>query len=835
MKSYRSLAYRELWAQKVTSILILIAVILSTTMTTAIGKSVGILAAMREQQAIAIGGNRYATIVQMNEEQVRTLRNDPRLSYTGVFATIGTVELNSIMTLGLNEYQGNSISAYPTINRIKEGRMPEKAMEIALPEDVLQFLGFEGDVGDTITISASKALRHGIINEAYDFTAEFMLTGIIENNYLGYANGMVQGVVGEGSAAEILPEDYLYYNVDIRTADRAGFQNVMDDLGKLLNIHELDIMYNGVYLNALGIRTGAEEDTEVSDGGFSLMAAAGILVGTLILLAAGLVIYNILKIAVSRRTRQYGALRAIGGERRQLYSIVASEVFLLCLLGIPAGLLLGSLSASGILTAATGLLSPETFMVQDNAELNRLIAENSSQKGAFLVLSAIVTLAFAFAAAFPAARAAAGVSPVVAMSGSAGKIKRRNRRTKKIRSFEAYYARLNLRRSPARTGITILSLVMSITVFITLQGFVALLNAAGTESGHMGDYSVVNEVIGFSPDELESLAENEDIEAVPAMQFSLYELNEQFYPEGISFDMKLKPGETFQIVGLNEAYFDGFFGDWLPEEQLSEIQEGTACVIRNPIPVSFGGEEMVWSEIEKGSVITVEGKELTVAETMDGYEGYLAVGNNGFTNGVQVIVSDCVYQELSGRSNYAELLPALKKGADREQADRLLESLCRKVPGSVCISYEDTDRQIEESFARIHLLAWGLILFVGLIGVLNIINTVYTNIHTRVKEIGIQRAIGMSVESLYKTFLWESFYYGLIASAIGAAAGYVCTIFVQGAKSGAVGLVAVPVVPMLEAAAVSVLACFIATCVPLRQISKMAETHIVSMSQAGFY
>ena len=49
----------------------------------------------------------------------------------------------------------------------------------------------------------------------------------------------------------------------------------------------------------------------------------------------------------------------------------------------------------------------------------------------------------------------------------------------------------------------------------------------------------------------------------------------------------------------------------------------------------------------------------------------------------------------------------------------------------------------------------GLILFVGLIGVLNIINTVYTNIHTRKKEIGTQRAIGMSLKSLYKTFLWE--------------------------------------------------------------------------------
>ena len=56
MKSYRTLALKELLSQKVTSILILIAVVLSTMMTTIVGQSIGVLSAMREQQAIAIGG-----------------------------------------------------------------------------------------------------------------------------------------------------------------------------------------------------------------------------------------------------------------------------------------------------------------------------------------------------------------------------------------------------------------------------------------------------------------------------------------------------------------------------------------------------------------------------------------------------------------------------------------------------------------------------------------------------------------------------------------------------------------------------------------------------------
>ena len=109
-------------------------------------------------------------------------------------------------------------------------------------------------------------------------------------------------------------------------------------------------------------------------------------------------------------------------------------------------------------------------------------------------------------AALPAARYAARVSPTVAMAGSRGKIKRRSRRVRKIRRFEAFYARLNLKRSRGRTVITVLSLVMSITVFIALQSAVGLLDAsAGGVAEHYGDYSITNETVGFSPEEYRAM------------------------------------------------------------------------------------------------------------------------------------------------------------------------------------------------------------------------------------------------------------------------------------------------------------------------------------------
>lgn len=825
MKSYRTLALRELLAQRVTSVLILLAILLSTTMTAVIGQSAGVLAAMRQQQAIALGGNRHATFVQRTAAQVEQLEADPRLSYVGTYLQLGSARLDRTLSLALVEYQEDVAAIYPARARVKEGRLPENPLELALPEDILQRLGLEGKLGEPVTLSLSKALRHGVATQNYDYTATFTLVGITETDYLSYAYGLVTGMVGQGTGEALLPENYIYYCVDLCVADKGQFQRTVDDLMARLDIHELDVIYNIPYLDALGISYRMSEAYENLSGidaaGFPFLLAAGVMVGALVLLAAGLVIYNILKIAVTRRIGQYGILRAIGAEKGQLYRLVTAQVLLLCALGIPAGLGLGALSARGILTAVTGLVSPDVLMARDGEELARLIAQNSGGKGLFLLASAAITLVFALAAAIPAARYAANVSPTVAISGRRAKVKRKGRKIRTIRSFERYYALLNLGRSPGRTALTILSLVMSIAVFVALRGSVKLLDTSGRVSQHLGDYSVVNELTGFSPAELAALEGREEVEKVASIQFSLYDIDSSTVPVGIDTGLTLHPGETFQVAGINDLYWDAVFGDRLSGEELERLKRGEGCVVRNPIPLTFGDQEITWSSIQAGSTLSIAGAEVPVLASLDGYDTYISVGNSGFTQGVQVIVSPELYTRLTGREEYRELRPALAPGADRAAFDAVLDDMARRNPGTSWLSYQETDRQTEESFRQVRLLAWGLILFVGLIGLLNIVNTSYTNIHTRVAEIGIQRAIGMDTGGLYRIFLWEGAYYGIIAAFLGCGVGYLCTILVEGATANSFHLPPVPLLPMAEATALSVGACLLATCLPLGRISRM--------------
>lgn len=816
MKSYLSLAWKELKAQKVTSILILIAVILSTVMTTVVGQSIGILQTMRVEQAASLNGDRYVTFHQLTGKQAQPLSKDSRLTDVGSLINIGWSDLkNSGLTLYLREYCGDALKAYPAISDVKEGRLPEHENEIALPENALQYLEFDGTVGDTITLPLEISLKTNT-DAAYQYSTDFTLCGILENSYLGYSSGVVEGIVGEGTANILLPERYLLYSTNFKTRSTKQFQSIVNELAEKLSVEETNIQYNGILLETLGIAYTEAGTADMESTGFSFMTVACVMVGVLVLLAAGLVIYNILKIAVSKRVREYGTLRAIGGEKRQLYSLVALQLFSLCGIGIPLGVLLGLVSAQGILTAAMGFLNPDLFMAGSTQELTAAINQSSGGKTLPLVASVVITLIFASIAAFPAARYASCVSPTVAMSGQSAKVKRRHRKAKKIGNFEAFYARLNLKRNRGRTVITILSMVMSITVFVALQSFSGLLDAsAAIKDSYLGDYSVTNETVGIAAVSVDELHRNDMVDSLSTTMLTVYQFDESGTML-IDTDIFLQTWETLHIVGFDDERLTTTVSA-LSDGDKEDLRNGTGCLVKNPISFSVDGQSIENTELSVNDAIQVGGKTMRVVGIVT---DPVTINNDGFTNGVQIIVCDAAYTAITGQARYAEVYPALTAGADTEQFEAWLNEWCSQNTGSHWLSYLQSDAELAESFAQIKMLCWGLILFIGLIGVLNIINTVYTNLHTRVSEIGMQRAIGMSKQSLYKTFLWEGAYYGLIASVVGGLIGYICSVFVEAAVNNTLQFGAVPIVSILEAAAVSIVACLIATAIPLRSIAK---------------
>lgn len=254
---------------------------------------------------------------------------------------------------------------------------------------------------------------------------------------------------------------------------------------------------------------------------------------------------------------------------------------------------------------------------------------------------------------------------------------------------------------------------------------------------------------------------------------------------------------------------------WRQAEERKRLNAAFSHDLRNPITVLKGTIKL----LRQG---TADEQAIDRLESYTLIDTAITINNDGFTNGVQLIVNDEIYCSLLGNDSYSEVYPTLQDNADTDTFESWLDSWCSNYPGTHWLSYLQSSNEMIESFEQIKMLCWVLIIFIGIIGILNIINTVYSNIHTRVGEIGMQRAIGMSAASLYKTFLWEGAYYGIIASVIGAVFGYVCCIFVGAAQTDALQLVAVPVMAIVEAAIISIVACLLATAIPLRSIARMS-------------
>ena len=812
MKNYLSLSIKELKSQKLMTTFIIIAIVLSTIMTTVVGQSIGILQNLRIEQARSFNGDRHVSFHQLTKNQVDDIRKDDRVYQAGTSTTIGSSKIkDSGISVLVKEYDKTGLSNYPKLMKLKSGHLPKDKNEIALDENTLKLMGIKPRLGVTIPMNLDISLLNDTI-PPYNYTANFKLSGILEDDYTGYVSGIVNGIVGKGTSENLLPKRYILSSLDFKIKQQEKFQEIVNQLAKKINLSHNSIQYNWIYLNALKIQFEKDENSSNSDG-ISMIILVSLFVALLVLLASGLVIYNILKISVTKKIKEYGCLRAIGAEPNQIYKIVILQILILCTVAIPIGAVIGIISSKGITGMVTNILNPDILLANDNKEITELIHKNTTAYMFPLVLSTNVSLIFSLISALPSAIYASHVSPKIAMAGSTTKIKRKIKREKTIKNFERHLAWLNLKRNKGRTIITILSLFMSITVFVALSEFSNVLDVSRSVSNlKEGDFSLTNEISGFDKSTLDKIAKMKNVNRTSFIKYSEYKQGE--IDTDINFE---NSGEMLKIIGIDEQTLKDLMPS-ITNSILEDFKNGSICFIKNPIAISTPGVKTRHTNLKPKDSITINKKQLDIYSTVD---KMFFLQGNGWINGVDVIVYDSVYNTLTNKNKFNQINIYAKDKSKLEQIRLSIEQICENNPGSHWISYIESDKQLKESFKQIEFLAWAVILFVGLIGTLNIINTTHTNINTRTNEIGVKRAIGMSNRSLYKMFLWEGVYYGIFAAIFGSIAGYASAIIINMATIEKLDFTNIPITSILQATIISVLACIIATLIPLRKVKKM--------------
>ncbi|EGT3782874.1 TPA: ABC transporter permease [Clostridioides difficile] len=812
MKNYLSLSIKELKSQKLMTTFIIIAIVLSTIMTTVVGQSIGILQNLRIEQARSFNGDRHVSFHQLTKNQVDDIRKDDRVYQAGTSITIGSSKIkDSGISVLVKEYDKTGLSNYPKLMKLKSGHLPKDKNEIALDENTLKLMGIKPRLGVTIPMNLDISLLNDTI-PPYNYTANFKLSGILEDDYTGYVSGIVNGIVGKGTSENLLPKRYTLSSLDFKIKQQEKFQEIVNQLAKKINLSHNSIQYNWIYLNALKIQFEKDENSSNSDG-ISMIILVSLFVALLVLLASGLVIYNILKISVTKKIKEYGCLRAIGAEPNQIYKIVILQILILCTVAIPIGAVIGIISSKGITGMVTNILNPDILLANDNKEITELIHKNTTAYMFPLVLSTNVSLIFSLISALPSAIYASHVSPKIAMAGSTTKIKRKIKIEKTIKNFERHLAWLNLKRNKGRTIITILSLFMSITVFVALSEFSNVLDVSRSVSNlKEGDFSLTNEISGFDKSTLDKIAKMKNVNRTSFIKYSEYKQGE--IDTDINFE---NSGEMLKIIGIDEQTLKDLMPS-ITDSILEDFKNGSICFIKNPIAISTPGVKTRHTNLKPKDSITINKKQLDIYSTVD---KMFFLQGNGWINGVDVIVYDSVYNTLTNKNKFNQINIYAKDKSKLEQIRLSIEQICENNPGSHWISYIESDKQLKESFKQIEFLAWAVILFVGLIGTLNIINTTHTNINTRTNEIGVKRAIGMSNSSLYKMFLWEGVYYGIFAAIFGSIAGYASAIIINMATIEKLDFTNIPITSILQATIISVLACIIATLIPLRKVKKM--------------
>lgn len=764
MKSYLGVSIKQIRRQKLSSIFIIITIILSSILLTSIGQSIGTIKNLMINQSRWINGDRHASINFINEEMAENIKKNELIDNVGITNVLGESKIpNSSFILQLDRYDEKALNIFKTKTTLISGVYPKGADQIALSEDTLEMFGLEKKLNQKIIFPVKINTNNDeIINK------EFILTGIIKNNSIGYLSGRIGGIVGN----EIInnSNENNNYSISFKVKNLENFNDIINSLRDDFNLEDNQIQYNNMYLDNIGVNI---EGIKANNNELNI---SFMIIGLLIILAAGFSIYNIFSIAISKEVKQFGIFRAIGATSSQLYKLVMIKIITLLSISVPIGALLGILFSEFTTKIIVAVFNPNIFMLDTKEQVTDLVATNSSLYINYIVISVIIVITFALLAAMPSAKLAAKTPPKIAIDGNkiyeVKRKKRINKNLNKIKNIELYLARLNLNRNKVRTLVSMLSMFISIVVFIALSSFLSNLDISKKYiSEEKGDFSLTSYNYNSSFDNIiiNKILELNYVDNIKYIKHSNY--NQDQISNDIKFEMV---DSSLNIEGVNNEYFKNVFTD-LTNEEIKMLINGTGCLIGEPM--EFIPEGFKNTIINKDEIITINNKKLKVIKVVPGLDMNNPLGS------VEIITNESVYEEITGDSDVKQAYIDAKKGANLQQLEQELKILISNNPDLSLISYEKLKSESIESFKQISFLAICFIIFINIISFINVFNTMYVNIRSRLREIGIQEAIGINKKSLYRIFLFEGLWQTSVASIFGVIIGSIISILLNIATS----------------------------------------------------
>lgn len=187
-------------------------------------------------------------------------------------------------------------------------------------------------------------------------------------------------------------------------------------------------------------------------------------------------------------------------------------------------------------------------------------------------------------------------------------------------------------------------------------------------------------------------------------------------------------------------------------------------------------------EIEVGNKISIQGELFEVV-------GIMKKSGTPFKDDIVLINQDDV-EQITGKKDYSLIIAQVHQNADIDKTSEKISKALRRRKG-LKEGYEDfeveTSQEMIESFNNILQVVQFFVLGIAaisiIVGGIGIMNTMYTSVLERTRDIGVMKAIGAKNSNILEIFLIESGVIGTIGGGIGLILGICFSIVVEyGAK-----------------------------------------------------
>lgn len=666
MNIFNKVTLQFLKKNKTRTAVTIVGVLLSAAMITAVTTFVASMRNYALQYSIYESGDWHAALISVGSEDYEIIKSSEEVSAATYGELRGYARIIDESTVKpyLRVIAGCADSYFDMLPiHLVSGRLPENSGEIILPEHLLN-RDYKAKLGDVISLELGDRMYDGAVLSPSDDYIEADEENETEGEYISVREKREYTVVG------------IYERPSFERSYDPGYTAITVSDGLSSNELSLDIYFKlnspaDVYNFASGNGFTCKYNTDVLlyfgisrySNYLQILLRFAVIVIALIMFGSISLIYNAFSISVSERTKQFGLLSSIGATRKQLKHMVIFEALAVSAIGIPLGIISGIVGI-GITLIAIGEKFTSVIGGSFDMPLRICVSWQS------IVAAVAVALVTVLISAWIPSRRATRISAVEAIRqnidiNTKQKHRRTSRLTYKLFGLSGVLASKHYSRDRKKYRTTIISLFMSIVLFISASAFSGYLvrSVDGAFSGNKYDisYSLSSYDQGIDVEQklyalLKSEAHTSDVAYCTETFFFALAPNEYLTEDYIdrsaaSYDApEAQGGSNSHINGYLYFVSDDEFNELLADNGLKAADYYDRSA---PLGLAVDGEYTFDPTLEKYvSLETLRSgnSEMTIYQRRD-IEGYVYIGNIEDESGEKIYR----YQSEADKNDVLEL------------------------------------------------------------------------------------------------------------------------------------------------------------------------------------